>query len=449
MATELEEKERDQGTLDAQNEQAIKDILEGKGTEPTAEELKAEKDAADKAEADKAKAEKDAAEKAEADKAKVDKLKNSKTGKGKKEDDKPEIETEKKLTIGKQGKVEEPKVDDKPPESKILEDPAPENLSKKGAEDWTTMKEKANTAITGLETDVKDREKIITGLRERMEKGQDGEAMEKLKGENVELNKRLEQVDLGNSPAFKEKYGDPITSMTDALKEKLKEYEIPNNVDKLLAKTGKALAMEIEEIINGAEEGKGLPRYEQQDIIDTIREIQKLTSESSDAMSNAAKANEMLKGKFSSQVEESFNTHFKAITTEEGRMLDRIEPSDDATEDQKQYAFDRNASLDNMEAVARKIATGDVNQDDINQYAVLAAWAMDLHEWGLPAIQEKFNHMVDKVNSYAVEMEKILEMNPDVRADVEKALKKGPDGPDSDDPDREIENIMREHQSVK
>jgi len=440
MANELEDQQINQGTFDTENEQNISDILEGKD-EQTPEELKAKQEAADKEAAEKAKADKEAADKAEADKAKK--------GKGKKEDKKPEIEPEEKLTIGKQVEVEKPKEDDKPPESKILEDPAPENLSKKGAEDWTTMKEKANTVITGLETDVKGLDKIINGLRERIEKGQDGEAMETLKGENVELNKKLEQLDLANSPAFKEKYGDPINSMTDALKEKLKEYDIPNNVDKLLAKTGKALATEIEEILNGTEEGKSLPRYEEQDIIDTIRQIQKLTGDSHDAMSHAAEANKQLKGKFSSQVEESFNTHFKAITTEEGRMLDRIEPSDDATEEQKQYAFDRNASLDNMEAVARKIATGDVTQDEINQYAVLAAWAMDQYEWGLPGVQERFNQMADKVNSYAIEMEKILEMNPDVRADVEKALKKGEEKPASEDPEKEIENIMKDHQSGK
>ena len=255
--------------------------------------------------------------------------------------------------------------------------------SKDDAEQFIKMRRSTREKLKTQDDKIQTLEKqIATGT------SNDSEAIKTLTEQNEALSKRLGQLDIKQTPEFKEKILAPREKSIAALQKIWKDNEMDGTLEGLLAKSGKALAASVDEIsekiTTGLERSKFVRHIENLEVIGELEQT---------IVENADVANDALMQNNRNRMDSVFQDRYKAKISTDGRLMDILKVPEKAEPEEIASIKNYNESIDRMEKRAHSIATGDLREEDIADVATMAAIGEHLVHSGIPRLTVEYNSM--------------------------------------------------------
>ena len=275
--------------------------------------------------------------------------------------------------------------DNKPDDSKDNLDDInlSKEASKEDAEQFIKMRRSTREKLKTQDDKIQTLERqIATGT------SNDSEAVNTLKEQNEALSKRLGQLDIKQTPEFKEKILAPREKTRSQLEKIWKDNKLDTALESLLAKSGNALAVAVDEVcekLNTSMEKGTVTRLMGE--WETITDLEQTIVENADVASDALMQNNR------NRMESVFQDRYKAKISTDGRLMDILKVPEKAEPEEIASIKNYNESIDRMEKRAHSIATGDLKEEDIADVATMAAIGEHLVHSGIPRLTVEYNSM--------------------------------------------------------
>jgi len=305
---------------------------------------------------------------------------------------------DKSSAFAQMNKDDEPDPDKDPDKDKDLEEiTLPEGTPEKVSDSFAKQRVQHREIVTA-----KDKE--IETLKKQVAEGSpDNEATKQLTDQNATLVKRLSQLDVKQSPEFKEKILDPREKIKEQLEQLFKDNKIESSVDSLLAKTGNTLALAVDEIAEKVSTSMGKNKLARlAEGWDVLADMEQAIVQNADTASNALHENNQ------KRMEDVFQDRYTAVTGEHGMLMDKLEAGKDADEKEIASVKNHNEGIDRLNNRAHELATRkDLTEKDIADMATMAALGEFYTFSGIPRLNVEYMSMSGMLTAA---VQKIIEL---------------------------------------